>query len=395
MRVRTAFILVATASLSAAVAGCDSKSPTEPTPSCTATISPTSQSFDGNGGTASVTVSVAAGCSWSATSSGGWIAVTSGGSGSGAGTVAYSVAVNSDTQARNGTLTIAGQVHSVSQQGRPATVCSYTLSPTTATYNKDAADGTFAVTTPADCSWTATSSAAWLTFTAGERGAGSGSVSYRVARNGETTDRTATINVADQMFTVRQAGDTGGCQYSVAPVDINLCMAGGTVTTAVTTQANCTWTAAPDVAWLSVSGGSSGTGSGVVTVTVSGNYDAPRSGTVLVRWPTPTLGQNVRIAQAGCRYAVSKTAIAFPAGGGSNAFDVIQQSDPTECGGATQDRCVWSAVADVPWITITSSMPRSGDNPVSFTVSPNAASDARVGTITVRDKVVLITQAGK
>jgi hypothetical protein len=107
------------------------------------------------------------------------------------------------------------------------------------------------------------------------------------------------------------------------------------------------------------------------------------------------LGQNVRIAQAGCRYAVSKTAIAFAASGGSGSFDVIQQSDPIECGGATQDRCVWSAVADVPWITITSGMPRSGDNPVSFTVASNAGADARVGTVTVRDKVVLITQAGK
>ena len=36
-----------------------------------------------------------------------------------------------------------------------------------------------------------------------------------------------------------------------------------------------------------------------------------------------------------------------------------------------------------------------GDNPVSFVVSSNAGTDARVGTITVRDKVVLITQAGK
>jgi len=115
----------------------------------------------------------------------------------------------------------------------------------------------------------------------------------------------------------------------------------------------------------------------------------------MVRWPAPTLGQNVRVAQAGCRYAVSKSAIAVPAAGGSNGFDVIQQSDPTECGGATQDRCVWSALADVPWLTITSSMPRSGDNPVAFAVSPNPGPEARVGRITVRDQAVLVTQAGK
>ena len=72
---------------------------------------------------------------------------------------------------------------------------------------------------------------------------GRGTVSYRVARNLETADRTAAITVADQTFTVSQTGDTGGCRYSVAPVDVNLCMAGGTVTTTVTTQPNCTWTA--------------------------------------------------------------------------------------------------------------------------------------------------------
>ena len=87
----------------------------------------------------------------------------------------------------------------------------------------------------------------------------------------------------------------------VAPVDINLCMAGGNVTTTVTTQPNCSWTASPDASWLNVSSGSSGTGTGAVTVTVPSNYDAPRTGTIQVRWPTPTLGQNVRIAQAGCK----------------------------------------------------------------------------------------------
>ncbi len=51
--------------------------------------------------------------------------------------------------------------------------------------------------------------------------------------------------------------------------------------------------------------------------------------------------------------------------------------------------------ADVPWITITSSMPRTGDNPAAFSVAANDGASARVGTITVRDIVVTITQAGK
>jgi hypothetical protein len=114
----------------------------------------------------------------------------------------------------------------------------------------------------------------------------------------------------------------------------------------------------------------------------------------MVRWPTVTAGQNVRVSQAGCRYAVTTSSFNFIADGGNGRFDVLQQSDPTQCGGATQDRCVWTAVADVPWITITSPATRQGDNPVTFTVAPNNGPQ-RTGTITVRDKVVQITQAAR
>jgi hypothetical protein len=172
-------------------------------------------------------------------------------------------------------------------------------------------------------------------------------------------------------------------------------MAGGTVTTAITTQASCPWTAIPNVPWLSVPSGTSGNGSVSISITYSDNYDAPREGILMVRWPTPTAGQNVRVAQAGCRYAVSQSAFSFTSPGGTGSFNVIQQSDPTECGGATQDRCVWTAQSQVPWITITSSMPRSGDNPVAFSVTPNDSTSPRAGTIVVRDKVVTIAQAGK
>jgi hypothetical protein len=123
------------------------------------------------------------------------------------------------------------------------------------------------------------------------------------------------------------------------------------------------------------------------------NYDAPRDGIVMVRWPTPTAGQNIRIAQAGCTYAVSQSSFAFAPAGGTGTFNVIQQSIPNTCGGATQDRCIWSAVSDVPWITVSGSMPRAGDDRVSFTVAANSTGAPRTGRITVRGHVVAITQA--
>jgi hypothetical protein len=387
-------ILVAGAVIGSA--SCDTrKTPNEPTPVCTIAISPGSLAFGNEGGTGTVTVSVAAGCAWSATSSAGWIAVTAGSTGSGPGTIAYSVNANANTQSRTGALTIGGLSHAVTQDGRSPTICTYELSPDAATWGNDGGTRTFTVGAPADCSWTATSDAPWVVVTSGNQGSGAGTVSYTVAPHSGPSERTAIITVADRRFTVRQVGDVTACQYSVGPVDFSPCMPGGSVTATLTTQASCPWTATPDASWLNLPGGTAGAGSGVITISYPDNYDAPRQGIVLVRWPTATAGQNIRVAQAGCLYAVSLSAFSFTATGGSGTFDVIQQSVPNTCGGATQDRCVWTAQSDVPWITITSSMPRAGDNPVSFTVATNDGAAPRTGRITVRDKVVVITQAGR
>jgi hypothetical protein len=387
-------VLLAVVWVAGASCGGD-KSPIEPTPVCSIAIAPGSLAFGSDGGTGNVTVTAPAGCAWSVTASASWISVAAGGPGSGPGAVAYSVPANPATEPRSGTLTIGGQGHAVTQAGRSPTVCTYALSSESAEFGKDAATGSVNVSAPGDCSWTAVSSASWLTVSSGTEGTGNGTVSYTVARNSDAGTRTGTITIASRTFTVRQSGDVGVCQYSVAPVDFRPCMPGGTLNATVTTQANCPWTATPNAAWLDVPSGTSGAGSGVITMTFSDNYDAPRDAVVMVRWPTPTAGQNIRVAQAGCSYGVSRTAFGFGSTGGSGSFDVIQQSEPYTCGGATQDRCVWTARSDVSWITITTSMPRSGDNPVSFTVATNGGTASRVGTISVRDRVVVITQAGQ
>jgi hypothetical protein len=379
-----------------ALPGCGRKSPVEPSPICTVAITPASRTFASEGGSGDVAVAAPTGCDWASAVSHGWLAIGAGVAGSGNGTVTYTVAAHAGAEARAGVITIGGQAHAVSQAGHVTpVVCRVELSPAAASFGKDAADGSFAVTVATGCEWLASSSAAWLVVTGSGRGNGSGVVTYSVTRNLAIEPRTATIGVADRTFTVTQAGDAGLCEYAVSPVDLRPCMAGATLTATVTTQAACPWTATPDVPWLTVAGGASGSGSGTITMTVGDNYDAPRSGRVLVRWSTPTLGQNIRVDQAGCRYAVSRPTLAFQSPGGPGTFDVLQQSDPTTCGGPTQDRCVWSAVASAPWITLAGSAPRSGDGRVDFTVSPNPTADSRAGTITVRDKVVAITQAGR
>jgi len=91
--------------------------PTDCGGTCTFSISPTSASQPAGGGTGSVTVTAGAGCAWTAVSNATFITITSGASGSGNGRVNYSVAANTGSTSRNGTMTIAGQTFTVAQAG--------------------------------------------------------------------------------------------------------------------------------------------------------------------------------------------------------------------------------------------------------------------------------------
>ena len=81
-------------------------------------LDPTSAMASAAGGSGGATgVSAPTGYLWVAQSNVAWLAVLSGSSGTGNGTIGYSVAVNTSTSSRIGTLTIAGQTFTVTQTG--------------------------------------------------------------------------------------------------------------------------------------------------------------------------------------------------------------------------------------------------------------------------------------
>jgi hypothetical protein len=84
---------------------------TVPVAQCNYSVGPASVTLPVTGGTGSFEVAVLSsggGCTWAATSSVSWITITAGSSGSGAGTVSYSVAANPNALSRNGTISVAG-----------------------------------------------------------------------------------------------------------------------------------------------------------------------------------------------------------------------------------------------------------------------------------------------
>jgi len=81
---------------------------------CGYTISPNNRTISPAGGTGTVSVTAAAGCPWTAMSNDAWIMVTAGSSGTGDGSVSYSVETNTGA-ARTGALTVSGLTATVMQ----------------------------------------------------------------------------------------------------------------------------------------------------------------------------------------------------------------------------------------------------------------------------------------
>lgn len=90
---------------------------------CTFTISPQNASLAWSGGAGNIAVTAAdGGCPWTTTNNLSWASITSGSSGTGSGTVSYTVSTNSATAARNGTITVAGANFTITQTGYPGKI---------------------------------------------------------------------------------------------------------------------------------------------------------------------------------------------------------------------------------------------------------------------------------
>ena len=84
--------------------------------------------------------------------------------------------------------------------------CTYSISPTTKSFNASPGTGSVTVTAGAGCAWTAVSHASWITITAGASGNGNGAVTYSVAAyTGRPKKRSGTMTVAGLNFVVTQS----------------------------------------------------------------------------------------------------------------------------------------------------------------------------------------------
>jgi hypothetical protein len=223
---------------------------------CAAATTAASQSFPHNGGITSVAVDAPRDCTWSAASDSAWLTLSPT-AGQGAATIRVSAASNTGSARRTARVTVNEQgielvqdaapppppppppsapaptMPSPTPPGAPAPppapppggppppgtptppppptppqgqACSYELNRTSESFDARGGEGEVRVRSREGCAWEGRSAAGWIDITGRASGSGEGEVHYRVAQNSSTEERSGTLSIAGQSFTVRQRG---------------------------------------------------------------------------------------------------------------------------------------------------------------------------------------------
>jgi hypothetical protein len=334
-------------------------------------VAPLATTVEAAGGTLTVHVETSAACEWTAATDVDWIRLDAGATGKGNGAVTLAVAAHSGA-ARSGTMRVAGHTVTLTQG---AASCRYAITPASGTMSTAGGSATVTVTAGGHCPWTAASNVPWITIASGGAGTGAGSAQLNIASNPGSA-RTGTAAIATQTFTLTQAA--APCTFTIAPTRIDVPVAGGERTTNVTTRGDCAWTAAANVAWITVTAGSSGTGSGTVRLNVAGNAGDARSGALTIGGQTLTVTQEA----APCTFAFSTASQRYDAAGGYGSVGVA----------AARPTCRWTVVSNNgDWLAITDAGTGTGNGLVNFSVAVNAGPQ-RVGSLTVGGQTFWVTQ---
>lgn len=335
---------------------------------CQFTISPVAATVGSTAGSGSLTLSTASHCAWSVASSAPWLTVTSATSGSGNTTINYSYSSNAGSPERATTLTIADKTFNLQQQSG----CAYSLSPASASLGAAGGSTSFTVTTTAPCAWSAVSNRDWLTF-APASGLGSATVNVTVAAN-EAPSRDGSIEVnGGPDFDVHQSN---GCVYAVQPMSVAAPSSGMEGELAVTTHPDCFWNASTSAAWIGITAGGSGRGSGTVSYILYPNDTGlARTGTI------SAAGMSVTVRQSAdnCLYEFAPLWASYNAAAATGTITVT-------------GNCPWTAVVEsgTNFVTITGTTPTT----VTYNVAANLTAVARSATIRIGGRTIHITQNG-
>jgi hypothetical protein len=364
-----------------------------PAPGCGFDVAPASVSVPASGGPVTLTVSLrqGSGCAWTARSSDDFITIDRGAEGTDAGTIALIVAPN-DGEPRSGTVSVAGQVIGISQDGRSTAGCTFAVTPTTAPIPASGGNVTVAVsvTQGSNCAWTAAPQDSFISISGAASGTGDASIVLVVAPNPTGGNRTGLVTIAGQVVTVtQQAAGAPACRFDVSPKSVSLPVSGGTATFTVTMTEGvaCPWSITLAGTGMTIVSGASGTGSGTVVVSVAANPGTARTNGVIIAGQLVTISQPE--APGACVFSVSPRQFSVSKAAQTVAFDVTIAT-------GTPGVCQWSVASGGSGAFVhTQSMTPSGNTTrVVLSVDENTGRLDRMGSVVAAGQLVTVHQLG-
>ena len=282
--------------------------------------------------------------------------------------------------------------------------CAFSVVQPTTSFGPEGGTGSIPITVTAGtgCTWTATSSAAFITFTTGS-GTGSGTAAFTVAVN-TGAERTSTLTVAGTSIGITQRAavvtppatlaaptprsPSGGQDVELRPtLVVNNAAATGNVGTVTYRFEVSTDSAFPNDPARTITQDGIAQGSGTT------GWPVPRDLTqgVVYFWRARATNGTITTAfsavesfKAGgglCSIGLTPTNVTLGAAGGSSTITIT-----------TSSACNWSAISNDGFIVLTSPSSGSGNGSLTFSVVANTGA-ARTGTISISGQTITVSQA--
>lgn len=171
------------------------------------------------------------------------------------------------------------------------------------------------------------------------------------------------------------------CTFTLSATSVTLPAKGGSKNVSVkAVGTDCSWSAVSTDAFITITSGASGTGSGKVVYSVPGNTNTTAlTGAIIIGGQTFSVNQ----AAGGCAYKLSPKVGKFKSTGGTGTLKVTPGLSD----------CAWTAVSTDSFITITAGTNGVGKGTVTYTVPANATSNVLTGSITVAGQTFTVTEA--
>ncbi len=323
-------------------------------------ITPVNRSMEQNGGTAAINTSGSG--TWRASVSDNWILLTSS-SGTAGYPVGYTVSANNGVETRIGYVYVSGYVHTITQAGLGATLGSYS-----ADFETAGGTGSVTVNAPSGKTWHAKSNVDWITVST-TSGTGTRSLNFTVARYDEVSTRSGTLTIADNTFTVNQAGRRMQLTSYSATSDYFA----ETIKIRVNALAITEWSVSVNADWMTISDAGNGRGGDEVKVSLAENpsYNE-RNGVVTIGTEQFAVRQLGRTALV---FKINPTEVPTFGADGTSGERITVTATP-DLG--------WTASSSADWIELYSGYASgSGNGNVVYKVKPNPTLYPRSGTITV------------